>query len=218
MLHYPSVKCVRDNAVYFVDGTRLPYDDKLAKSFDQRLEHADIKDHFAQAYPALAPIVPPKPHSDPGRFRNDALLKKLYGATKQEIEKNLVPVVWLPTHSGEKLLFNRNENASAQLQKVSDELEKLPRQLLKYLMAVAGTYQYRPIKGTNRLSTHSYGISIDTKFSCYWLWDNTHYYRNEIPQEIVDIFEKYEVVWGGRWYHYDTMHFEYRPEMFDSIF
>jgi hypothetical protein len=22
-------------------------------------------------------------------------------------------------------------------------------------------------------------------------------------------------VWGGRWYHYDTMHFEYRPELFD---
>jgi len=20
-------------------------------------------------------------------------------------------------------------------------------------------------------------------------------------------------VWGGKWYHYDTMHFEYRPEI-----
>ena len=31
------------------------------------------------------------------------------------------------------------------------------------------------------------------------------------------IFEKYGFVWGGRWYHYDTMHFEYRPELFESI-
>ncbi|MDD5211432.1 MAG: M15 family metallopeptidase, partial [Sulfuricurvum sp.] len=24
---------------------------------------------------------------------------------------------------------------------------------------------------------------------------------------------KYGFIWGGRWYHYDTMHFEYRPEL-----
>ncbi|MEJ2663631.1 MAG: M15 family metallopeptidase, partial [Spirochaetia bacterium] len=26
-------------------------------------------------------------------------------------------------------------------------------------------------------------------------------------------FEKYGFIWGGKWYHYDTMHFEYRPEL-----
>ena len=31
--------------------------------------------------------------------------------------------------------------------------------------------------------------------------------------DIVRIFEKHGFIWGGRWYHYDTMHFEYRPEM-----
>jgi peptidoglycan L-alanyl-D-glutamate endopeptidase CwlK len=31
--------------------------------------------------------------------------------------------------------------------------------------------------------------------------------------EIVRIFEKHGFVWGGKWYHYDTMHFEYRPEI-----
>jgi len=36
---------------------------------------------------------------------------------------------------------------------------------------------------------------------------------NEIPWEIVHIFEKHGFIWGGKWYHYDTMHFEYRPEM-----
>ncbi|WP_265937085.1 M15 family metallopeptidase [Aliarcobacter butzleri] len=27
------------------------------------------------------------------------------------------------------------------------------------------------------------------------------------------MFEKYGFIWGGRWYHFDTMHFEYRPEL-----
>ena len=41
--------------------------------------------------------------------------------------------------------------------------------------------------------------------------------RTTVPKEIVDVFEKYGFIWGGRWYHYDTMHFEYRPELFDTV-
>jgi hypothetical protein len=33
-----------------------------------------------------------------------------------------------------------------------------------------------------------------------------------MTHEIVDIFERRGFVWGGKWYRYDTMHFEYRPE------
>lgn len=38
-------------------------------------------------------------------------------------------------------------------------------------------------------------------------------YRNRIPRKIVEIFEKHGFIWGGAWYHYDTMHFEFRPEI-----
>jgi len=34
-----------------------------------------------------------------------------------------------------------------------------------------------------------------------------------MPQAIVDIFERYGFIWDGKWYHYDTMRFEYRPEL-----
>jgi hypothetical protein len=37
-----------------------------------------------------------------------------------------------------------------------------------------------------------------------------------MPYEIVDIFEKQGFIWGGKWYHFDTMHFEYRPELLDT--
>jgi len=216
---YPSVKTIKDNTVFFMDGSSLPYDDKKVKTFDQLLENTDIEDMFNQKYPAFAPISDPALNDDPGRFRNDAFLKKLYGSSKSEIEKNLTTVNWLPNHGGKKLQFNKNENAAAQLQKVSDELDRLPEEFMKYLKKVDGTYYFRKIAKTERLSAHSYGIAIDldTHYSRYWQWDKTHDFHNEFPKEIVDIFEKHGFVWGGRWYHYDTMHFEYRPELFESI-
>jgi hypothetical protein len=29
----------------------------------------------------------------------------------------------------------------------------------------------------------------------------------------VEVFERHGFIWGGKWNHYDTMHFEYRPEL-----
>lgn len=219
LLSYPGIMAVKGNTVYFADGSTLPYDDQKAKTLDEKLKQADIEDHFTQAYPAFAPIGPPALDFDPGRFRSDPLLRKLYGQSKSEVEANLLEVDWLPKHGGKKLLFNKRQNAAAQLQKVSTELDKLPDSFMKYLLNIDGTFQYRPILGTTRLSPHSYGIAIDleTKYTCYWLWDKTYHYRNQIPREIVEIFERHGFVWGGRWYHYDTMHFEYRPEMFEQV-
>ena len=74
----------------------------------------------------------------------------------------------------------------------------------------------------DRLSAHSYGIAIDinVKYSNFWLWSNPGksekdqiVYKNRIPREIVEIFERHGFISGTRWYHYDTMHFEFRPEL-----
>lgn len=37
---------------------------------------------------------------------------------------------------------------------------------------------------------------------------------DHFPKELVSIFEKHGFIWGGNWHHFDTMHFEYRPEFF----
>jgi len=58
---------------------------------------------------------------------------------------------------------------------------------------------------------------LGAKPSHYWRWSGTTGeptpYRNAIPHELVEIFERHGFIWGGKWYHYDTMHFEYRPEL-----
>lgn len=216
---YPGVTAVRGNLVYFSDGTSLPFSDGRDKTFAQRLERASIADMFFQPYPALAPIAPPPPNFDPGRFRCDAFFRKLYGSGKKAVEANLTKVRWLPRHGGRTLLFNQRQNAAAQLRKVSAELDRLPERYMKFVVNIAGTFQYRPIKATKRLSPHSYGIAIDlpVKNASYWLWDKRYKYENRIPKAIVDVFERHGFIWGGRWYHYDTMHFEYRPELFARV-
>ena len=54
--------------------------------------------------------------------------------------------------------------------------------------------------------------------SDYWLWqkpgpDGLLVPKNRMPMEVVEAFERHGFIWGGRWHHYDTMHFEYRPEL-----
>jgi hypothetical protein len=113
--------------------------------------------------------------------------------------------------------------AAAALGKVSVRLKQLIAQtpsLGVYVTGeLGGTFEWRPIANTNRLSAHSYGIAIDivVSKSNYWEWEKTNgqiVWKNQIPQAVVDAFEAEGFAWGGRWYHYDTMHFEYRPELF----
>jgi hypothetical protein len=211
---YESVVSVEGNLVYFDDNTTMIYDDKEEKTFEQKLENPDIEDMFELSYKAFEPITPPQ--DDVGRVRNEDFFKKLYGANQEEIRNNLVKLTWI---DGQTLYFNKRQGASKQLQKIITKLQKLPKEYQRYITNIAGTYNHRTIAGTNRLSAHSFGIAIDlnVKESAYWKWDKKYNFRNNFPQEIVDIFEEHGFIWGGRWYHYDTMHFEYRPELFFSI-
>lgn len=211
---YTKVLSIHNNTVYFDDNTTLNYDDKKEKTGEEKIQNADIEDMISEPYAAFTKITPPI--FDTGRYRNEAFLKKLYGSNKKEVEKNLIKLTWV---DGTKLYFNKQENAAKQLQKVINDLKLLPHEYQKYITHIAGSYNYRYVSGTNRLSAHSFGIAIDlnVKHSAYWKWDKKYNYRNQIPKKIVEIFEKHGFIWGGRWYHYDTMHFEYRPELFLNI-
>jgi hypothetical protein len=213
---------IEGGSLLWRDGTRMAIDDgKGVKPFAEWLEHPDIEDMLAVPYPAGDLAAPPARDVDPGRARNEAFFNKVYGdCRKGEVEKNLSTVVWLPKKTGQKLPFSKVNGAAAALEAVSRELDELPAQFDVYLFPSAGTYNCRVIAGTNRVSAHGHGIAIDIalKHSDYWrntspAKDGAYAYKNEIPMEIVRIFEKHGFIWGGKWHHYDTMHFEYRPEL-----
>ena len=66
---------------------------------------------------------------------------------------------------------------------------------------------------------HAWGAAIDINpaYADYWLWRRSGVIDagrvDRIPPRIVAIFERHGFIWGGKWSHYDTMHFEYRPEL-----
>ncbi len=213
---YPSIVALKDNKLIFEDNSTLTYSDSKERTFKEKLKNPTPKDMLSIAYKPSIKITPPTKNDDSGRFRNEKLFKKLYGKNKAEIEKNLTKLTWL---DGSTIYFNKRQNALKQLQKVIDELKTLPSEYKKFLSPIGGAFYYRYIKDTERLSTHSFAIAIDLNVanSSYWKWDKTYRYKNKLPLKIVEIFEKYGFIWGGRWYHYDTMHFEYRPELFESI-
>ncbi len=220
---YPGhLAAIEGNDLVWKDGSRTPLDDgESGKDFAAWLARPDIADMFAVPYPAGAPLEPPAPQADPGRARNNAFFDRIYGdCRKGEVGGNLTSVTWLPTRQGQRLAFSKVNGAARALQAVSDELDALPTTYDVFLVPSAGTYNCRVIAGTDRVSAHGYAIAIDIALKRAHYWRNAVRggasqidYRNEIPEEIVRIFEKHGFIWGGRWYHYDTMHFEYRPEL-----
>lgn len=154
------------------------------------------------------------PRNDAGRVRIYELFDEIYGKNESEIKANLKKIIWLKGVFDKPLEFNAKNGAADALERVSAELSLLAKQnpKLKNLLKDSGTFKYRVIAGTNALSAHAYGIAIDigVDHSTYWRWHKK--YKNALPAQIIEIFERNGFIWGGRWEHFDTMHFEYRPE------
>lgn len=222
---YPQQLCGAEaNTLIWCDGTRMSYDDGSGeKTHQQKLERADLQEQMEQPYPQGANSSSPPPlNFEPGRIRNDPFFKKMYGGNAEAVRTHLAPVLWLPKSSGQRLSMTTINQANERLQAVSNELDRLPDTLKRFVDHPAGSFNWRLIAEEKRLSPHSFGIAIDINVatSDYWLWKSgatgTISYRNRIPMKIVEIFEKHGFIWGGKWYHYDTMHFEYRPELLTS--
>lgn len=208
----------RGSLIVKFSGKTFPFDDGKVKTAEQRIDDPDIEDMFAQIYPLTNPTEKVEKDDDPGRARVEDFFKTLYGENEAAVRKNLVTV----NFCGNKLPFNARCGAADALVAVGKELdalfEKTPAWKV-YAKELGGTFQWRFIAGTKRLSNHSFGTAIDLNVgkSAYWRWDPpsklTTFSRKDWPSEIIEAFERHGFVWGGKWWHYDTMHFEYRPEI-----
>jgi hypothetical protein len=221
---YPDHLAGHDGAaLIFRDGARMPATDgNRARSFEQKLRNGDLIDQLSIPYRAGPPSGVPGVDQDPGRIRHEPFFLKIYGdCRKGEVQKRMRTIVWLPKTLNKRVEVTSVNGVADRLEKVSAELDTLPAELRKHLWPLGGVLNCRPVADTGKLSMHAYGAAIDisTAISDYWFWARKKGdagpipYRNKVPFEIVRIFEKHGFIWGGKWYHYDTMHFEYRPEL-----
>jgi hypothetical protein len=150
---------------------------------------------------------------DPGRTRLSPLFAASYGASAAEVQHALTPVRLV---SGTVRVHKRAADA---LRRVAARLEKAVTEHPEwrpFFDPLGGGFNWRNVAGTELQSAHSFGVAVDLnpKLGAYWRWQKE--WKNQVPAAIVDAFESEGFAWGGRWFHFDTMHFEFRPELFDE--
>jgi hypothetical protein len=201
-------------------GAFLPWSTGVEVFGPEDEQAPDLEDVFHTPYQP-GPIVPvdtadagARPE-DPGRVRVVALFEATYGATQDEVYRRLGRVRFFG------LRYPFHELAAPALERVVARLEpqvKDDPSLLPFLRNIGGTWSWRKIARSKALSAHAWGIAIDLNAdrAHYWRWRRRGeplVWQNRVPQAIVDAFEAEGFIWGGRWEHFDTMHFEYRPEL-----
>jgi D-alanyl-D-alanine carboxypeptidase len=218
---YPDALAGFDgNRLVWRDGTTMPVSDgQPGKSMEAQLRNGSILDQLRLSYPTREWLLS-APTEDPGRIRNKAFFDKMYGDCRSgHVAAQLVPVVWLPNTWGHLVRITSVNGVDRRLAAVSRELDQLPASAKRHLYPPGGTYACRAVADTGQTSMHAWGAAIDinSSQSDYWFWhrsaDRLPRYVNHVPLEIVRVFEQHGFIWGGRWAHYDTMHFEYRPEL-----
>lgn len=218
---YPDLIASADeNQITLKSGEKFPYRTDTPKhNWNEMIDNADLATQLSQSYDAGGFETPPAYLHSPGRLRYQPFFQALYGKDKKSIEKKLVTIAWPTLKGSTKLQVSKVDGVDKKLYAIGQEIAALPKSDRIWAEG-ATTYCYRVIKDTDRLSMHSFGIAIDLAPDTTQYWKDEASsetakigYKNTMPLSIVRIFEKHGFIWGGRWYHYDTMHFEYRPEL-----
>jgi hypothetical protein len=147
--------------------------------------------------------------------------------TRGEAAANLVQISFLGKSLGvHKELTERLGTINSLIQ----EAAKTDPEIRRWIDGIGsiGAWNWRNVAATVSRSYHSYAVALDILpaslggLASYWQWTaerNPEWYkvpytgRYHPPLRVVEIFERFGFCWGGKWPLFDTMHFEYRPEI-----
>ncbi len=203
------------------DGTAIPYAPARDIAPQDRLDDATIGDMLVYVYPLLFDLdARMQPYEDPGRPRNEAFFRALYADSESAARATLVTVIYDGQTVQTGFKVTTQNCVDVQLRAALTALAQTAPLYDIYFEQSGGSFNWRVIAGTNRLSSHSFGAAIDlnTELGGYWRWSgrpegDAGPYDNKMPADLVAALERYGFIWGGKWHHFDGMHFEYRPEL-----
>lgn len=220
-LAYPGLRVAPDGEAVSIDGGAwLPLGERQADPV-RRLVAATIRDGCAVPYPLRFDLEARlAPEADPGRAHSPDLLGALYGSTEAEVRARVVRVAE-PRLAGVAFTVTAAQGVDCQLAAALDAIAADATTRAPFFQdAAAGGFVWRRIAGTDRLSAHAYGFAVDLNAALggYWRWTGAAEgrvgaYPNRIPEALVRAMERRGFIWGGKWHHFDGMHFEYRPEI-----
>jgi hypothetical protein len=213
-----------DDIVFTVRGKEIHYREGRMLS-GENLSRAEEFDSIFYEYgtdPA-SPVAGNQPRSSVSDDFPDALV----GSTEREVRASCRRVDFL-----DHRVFAHSLCADA-LERVDSrirECERTSAEVRDYVARIKVVYSMkrRYVRGTRSKSYHAYGLALDVipssygRKAVYWRWSAALTpdwasiplsERWHPPQAVIDAFEENGFVWGGKWYRFDTVHFEYRPEI-----
>ena len=203
------------------DGNVIPYAPAREVRPATRLNGATLGDMFTYVYPLDFDLTSRRTAwFDPGRVRDEAFFQALYFDNEASAAASLATVAYTGPAQSIRFSMTTKLCVATQLAAALARINTMATNFDPYFKDSGGSFNWRVIAGTDRLSSHSFGTAFDlnTTLGGYWRWTRSAEgqvteYDNKIPETLVREFERFGFIWGGKWNHFDGMHFEYRPEL-----
>ena len=220
-----SVSYPEGDVVFMIAGRPIHFQDGRMLAED-RLGAAERFEPIFYRYP-LEPLVDPLPLTDPPTYSTD-YLEALFGTAETQIRRHCRTLSFL----GHNMFLNTL--ILEPLREVEREIREaaaVDPEVAEWVEELDVTYSFifREIAASRTRSLHGFGLAVDLVPSSYegrqvyWRWSRVlhreDWYRIPLaqrwspPQAVIEAFEGHGFVWGGKWSHFDTIHFEYRPEI-----
>ena len=227
---------IRGVYYYYADGRLLP--ESLRSRYAEFASHS-----FYNNYPENLPAWRAPTAEEAARFQERSQNQN-QNANRPRRSPHFFDALWQATNRDESYERLRTVNFLGQsirihhaivnqLSSVEETIRTASRtntdvrQWMQNIRSIT-TWNWRNIAGSGNRSFHAYGIAVDilprnSNQEMYWQWTsqrNAQWWnvpysrRHHPPAAVIRAFESYGFVWGGKWTYYDTIHFEYRPEVF----
>lgn len=221
-----SVAYGKEDVVFFLGSRPIHFQDGRMLE-EGSLDRREDCDPIFYRYPLGTLTEIPSLREENPTYCTD-LQESLWGTTDAQIREHGGSTRFL-----DHRLFVNNLVIDALAAVETDLLEvaKGDRSVASWIDDLDITYSFvdREIAGSPTRSNHAWGMAVDLVpdsydgQDVYWQWSRV-YNKDEwrqIPLErrwsppgaVIEIFERHGFVWGGKWAHFDNIHFEYRPEI-----
>jgi hypothetical protein len=204
--------------IYFRDGRMLN---------EAGLDREEECDPIFYRYP-LGPLTEPPPAPAEMPTYCTDLQEMLWGVSEEQIRAHGRSITFLDHKMFvNELLIDPLSTAESELRRAAVTDAAVARWIEE--LDVTYSFSDREIAGSGTRSQHAWGMAFDLVPNSYegrqvyWRWsrvfDRDGWDRIPVarrwspPQSVIETFERNGFVWGGKWAHFDAIHFEYRPEI-----